>query len=291
MDNAHVPAVGRTFRADLEVRAVDSNGDGFGFEGYAAVYDSLSQRLFDPVLGWFYERLNPGAFRSVLAGKPDVKLLVNHDPSLLLASTSGNTLTLTGDQRGLHVKADIAPTTLGNDLRVLLKRGDISQMSFAFSVAPGGERAEEGPDGTIRTITKVGELTDVSIVTYPAYTATNASVRSICGHNFFNDAADLKIDELRSLAWQIHRGEVEAREIDRDMIDALLRKTPHVSPWMAEQVTRAVEADDELRAAIQVQPAEVRSDEGTTGRPADITAELAAYDSRLRLAQIPRHRA
>jgi HK97 family phage prohead protease len=281
------PTSTRTFTADFEVRELTGNpSDGYEFSGYAAVYDTLSQKLFDYELGYFYERLNPGAFKQVIASKPDVKLLVNHDASLLLASTRGGTMQLTADQKGLLVSANLAPTTLGQDMRILLRRGDISQMSFAFCVAPDGERVADSPQLglPIRTITKVSELSDVSIVTYPAYVATEASCRSICGHNFFSEDDDLKIDELRNLAWQIHKGEIEARDSDKSMIDALLMKTPHVSPWMAEQVTRAIAADTDLQAAIQSQSDDVRSD-GTTGEP-DTASVLAAYDLRLRLAQI-----
>lgn len=153
----------------MELR--DAGEDTYTFVGHAAVFDQPSQDL-----GGWTERIKRGAFKRVLGD--DVRFLVNHDPNLLLARTRSGTLRLKEDPTGLAVEADIAPTTLGKDLRVLLERGDMTQMSFAFTVAREGAEWNEDEEGNlVRTVTRMGELFDVSPVTYPAYTQTDGGVR------------------------------------------------------------------------------------------------------------------
>jgi phage head maturation protease len=65
------------------------------------------------------------------------------------------------------------------DLMVSIERGDIDQMSFGFRVAKGGDEWLYTDDAVTRTITKVEELFDVSVVTYPAYPDTDVAVRSL----------------------------------------------------------------------------------------------------------------
>lgn len=156
----------RALPIDLEIRDLDD--DAFTFAGHAAVFDELSEDL-----GGFREQIKRGAFKRVLGD--DVRFLVNHDPNLLLARTRNGTLRLKEDVKGLAVEADIAPTTLGKDLRILLERGDMTQMSFAFMV----EEADwDDVDGElIRTVSRMGGLFDVSPVTYPAYPQTDGGVR------------------------------------------------------------------------------------------------------------------
>ena len=60
-----------------------------------------------------------------------------------------------------------------------MERGDITQMSFGFSVRPGGQDWAKDDNGrTIRTLKKV-RLYDVSPVTYPAYPQTDVAVREM----------------------------------------------------------------------------------------------------------------
>lgn len=161
------------FPAGLERRLVpaafietrEAEGSLFEFSGYAAVFDSPSEDL-----GGFTEIIKHGAFKG--RTDDDVRLLINHDPNLLLARTISDTLRLKEKPEGLHVTADIADTQAGRDLKVLIERGDMSQMSFGFRVLEDSGDVDED-DNLIRTITKVRELFDVSPVTYPAYPETS----------------------------------------------------------------------------------------------------------------------
>tara|TARA_R110000824_G_scaffold376370_3_gene567480 strand:- start:1045 stop:2046 length:1002 start_codon:yes stop_codon:yes gene_type:complete len=133
-------------------------------EGHAAVFNELSEDL-----GGFREKINPGAFDDVLDN--DVRAFFNHDPNFLLARTSSGTLKLSTDKRGLKYSFDVPDTTAGRDLLVSMKRGDITQSSFAFQVE--SDTWNTTSKGEIRTIEKVSRLFDVSPVSIPAYPTAN----------------------------------------------------------------------------------------------------------------------
>jgi HK97 family phage prohead protease len=125
----------------------------------------------------FIERIAPGAFRKSLKSRNTIKMYMNHDSSMLLASTRSKTLRLEEDSRGLLVNADLPDTTVGRDLSVLMQRGDVDSMSFGFSVPAGGDKWSD--DGMNRELRNV-RLHEVSVVTgFPAYKATSANVRSL----------------------------------------------------------------------------------------------------------------
>ena len=138
--------------------------------GHAAVFNSLSENL-----GGFREQIAPGAFSTAIQ-TDDVRALLNHDPNLVLGRNKAGTLRLAEDSQGLAIEIDPPDTQTARDLMVSMKRGDITQMSFGFSVRHGGESWSKDPAGMhVRTLSKV-RLFDVSPVTYPAYTATDVSV-------------------------------------------------------------------------------------------------------------------
>ena len=169
------PVAPRVKGSGVEFRQITSElraeSDG-RFVGYAAVFNSPSQPL--P----FVERIAPGAFaRSLRNRKSDIRLYVNHNSDLPLASRRSGTLELTEDDRGLKVEADLPNTSYANDLRELMATGVVDRMSFGFSVGKGGDRWSD--DGSERTLTSV-TLHEVSVVTgFPAYEATSAALRSL----------------------------------------------------------------------------------------------------------------
>lgn len=155
---------------DFELRQA-SSGDGMSFSGYAAVFNSDSEPL--P----FVERILPGAFSKSLRSRNNIRMYMNHDSSMLLATTRAKTLRLQEDSKGLLVDADLPDTSVGRDLSVLMQRKDVDSMSFGFTVPSGGDRWSD--DGMTRELKQV-RLFEVSVVTgFPAYTATSASVRSL----------------------------------------------------------------------------------------------------------------
>jgi HK97 family phage prohead protease len=155
---------------EFELRAAPQ-GEGMTFSGYAAVFNSDSEPL--P----FIERIAPGAFAKSLKARNNIRMYMNHDSNMLLATTRGKTLRLEEDSRGLHVEADLPDTTVGRDLSVLMQRKDVDSMSFGFTVPQGGDKWSN--DGMQRELTQI-KLFEVSVVTgFPAYAATSATVRSL----------------------------------------------------------------------------------------------------------------
>ena len=155
-----------------ELRADDVGGKP-KLRGYAAVFNRWSEDL-----GWFRERIAPGAFANVLGD--DVRALFNHDSNYVLGRTKAGTLRLSEDERGLLVEID-APTDgpLVGLVVNPIRRGDINQMSFAFSMDGGAEEWDYSKDVPERTLKRVGRLYDVSPVTYPAYADTSIAARSL----------------------------------------------------------------------------------------------------------------
>lgn len=154
---------------DVEIRALDTEDGSIRIGGYAATFNQEATGLN------FREMIAPGAFTRTLQSGNPVFLLVNHDMGELpLAATQSGTLQLSEDRVGLRMEADLDPSNpRAAEVASALRRGDVSKMSFAFSVAEGGQTREEG----LRTLTDL-DLYEVSIVTLPAYDSTTVGMRS-----------------------------------------------------------------------------------------------------------------
>lgn len=155
----------RSFLQPLEVRA---DQGAMTLTGYAAVFGQATD------LGPFREQIAPGAFSETLRSS-DVRALFNHDASKVLGRLSAGTLRLTEDATGLSAEIDLPDTTDGRDVRELVRRGDVSGMSFGFRVL--SDRWDFTGDEAFRTIEAV-ELYEVSAVTFPAYEGTTIALRS-----------------------------------------------------------------------------------------------------------------
>ena len=162
----------RTWTAPVKITRTETRDDSDELivEGYAAVFDSDSE----PIAGMFIERMQRGAFKRTLAADPDVRLMVNH-AGLALARTANATLALEERPRGLFFRAQLPDTPTARELHTLVQRGDMDQCSFAFTVAEDRwiEPDKDSSDLPRRTITRIGELFEVSVVTFPAYASTS----------------------------------------------------------------------------------------------------------------------
>jgi len=152
-----------------EVRAVATNDGSIKVAGYAATFNNEATGLN------FREVIAPGAFTRTLQTDQPVFLLINHDMEQLpLASTRSGTLMLTEDEVGLRMEATLDPLNpRAAELASALGRGDVDKMSFAFTVAPGGDTRSEG----LRTLTDL-DLYEISVVNLPAYDDTSVGLRS-----------------------------------------------------------------------------------------------------------------
>lgn len=117
------------------------------------------------------EKIAEGAFADVLGPDKDVFSFLNHSPDAVLGRTSAGTARLLDEVTGPVIEVDIPDTSVGRDLLVNVKRGDITGASFWFQVASDG--ATWNDDFTERTITKISELIEAGPVTMPAYKSTS----------------------------------------------------------------------------------------------------------------------
>lgn len=189
-----------------ELRVEGAAGEPRTVHGVAVPWESLSLPLWrdwktgKPV----QEKFARGAFTEVLA-KPglDVVALRDHDRSRLLGRTP-NTLRVRETDRGLEYDFDVPDTSDGRDVIALLDRRDLRGSSFGFRVK--GEAFVEEADRIVRTVTIASDLFDVSVVTKPAYPASEASLRS-------EDAEELK----KALdAWRAGRNAYEIYALERE---------------------------------------------------------------------------
>jgi len=166
--------------------ATEQSIDGRTLAGYAAVYGQDSREIVEGGRK-FVERIAPGAFNETLSSGADVKLYYNHDASMPLARTRSGTLTLKSDRNGLAFTASLPETTLGNDVRALIERGDLSgEMSFGFIV----EEDSWNKNRTERLV-KRAKLLEISIVQDAAYPQTSSSLRSVSAA--YTEAARLRL--------------------------------------------------------------------------------------------------
>src|SRR3989442_5470087 len=164
--------------SDLRAAAASKN---MKIEGYAATFNTPTQ-IMD-----FQEVIRPGAFTRALKEKQDVRALVNHDPSRIIGRTKAGTLTLKEDKKGLFFSCVLPDNTMGRDLYESVKRGDISDCSFAFKAVKQNWTEQKSDDGSWRGVRELLDLDllDVSCVVYPAYSGTgvNAPVEDLNANN------------------------------------------------------------------------------------------------------------
>ena len=144
--------------------------------GYAAKFNKRTM-----IGSWFEEEILPGAFDDVLGD--DVRCLKNHDPSLLLARSTGGegTLKLEVDAIGLKYTFTIPDRSVGRDLENELETGDLTQSSFSFTTEEVVWVDREN-EPSLRQVKKIKKLYDVSPVTFPAYADTSIGKRAFDAH-------------------------------------------------------------------------------------------------------------
>lgn len=190
----------RRFVASGDVRI---KGDSMTIRGHASTFDDIYN------LGAFDERIAPGAFDGVM--EDDVRALVNHDMNRLIGRTKSGTLRLSIDERGLMTEIDLPESAV--EVRESIKRGDLSQMSFGFTVEQDEwtKRSDDG-DRELRTITRIGKLYDVGPCTLPANPNTDVALRSRDHAAALDESATITGDGTGTALPEIKDGEVVTEE-------------------------------------------------------------------------------
>jgi len=147
----------------------------FSLRGYAATFGTESKDL-----GGFYEIVAPSAFdKSLSDPASDVRCTYNHDANTVLGRQKNGTLTISTDNKGLKFRCQLDRNQRSHcDLHAAVKRGDVSDCSFAFTVKPSGDTFASRNGKTLRTLNSVN-LIDVAAVCYPAYPGTSVSARAL----------------------------------------------------------------------------------------------------------------
>ena len=147
-------------------------------KGYASTFNE-PYTLYENDDWRFNEVVDARAFDNT--DMSDVILQYDHC-GRVFARISNNTLTVTPDEKGLLIEADLGGTELGRQLFEEIRGGYTNKMSFGFTVDGEDYLDTKDTDGkalTVRTITSVRKLYDVSAVSLPANDATSISVRSL----------------------------------------------------------------------------------------------------------------
>lgn len=160
---------------NFEIRASEDDNNRGIIEGRAIVYD----KKYDA--GYFEETIARGALKNT--NLKDVRFLVNHNTDMIPLARSRNnnensTMQLIVDDEGLRVKIklDVENNSDAKNLYSAIKRGDITGMSFMFTIR-GEDWKDENTDYPKRTITDIEQVFEVSAVTFPAYEETEINAR------------------------------------------------------------------------------------------------------------------
>lgn len=160
---------------NFELRAENNEKNGDHITGRPIVYNSMTD------LSYFNEVIEVGALDK--ANLKDVRFLVNHDTSMIPLARSRNnnensTMQMEVDKDGMSIRVNL-DTENNSDARNLysaIKRGDITGMSFMFTIDKE-EWEELDSEHPTRRIKSIGQVLEVSAVTFPAYEATEISAR------------------------------------------------------------------------------------------------------------------
>lgn len=162
----------------IECRSTDD--DSMIVEGYATTFGEPYE-LYSYGDYTVREQVDANAFDG--CDMSDVIMQYDHTGKVL-ARTRNNTLTLSVDEHGLKIRADLSGTEAARQLYQEIKGGFIDRMSFAFSIQEDKREItndkETGKTDVLRTIMRFKKLYDVSAVSTPANDSTEISARAYC---------------------------------------------------------------------------------------------------------------
>lgn len=217
----------------IENSEIRANAESRDVDGYALLFGVLSRNL-----GGFREKIDPEAVDGVVEAS-DIMAVLNHDTSrgILARSRFGvGSLTLSVDEKGLRYTFSAPHTALGDECLEYLRRGDITQSSFAFTVKEDAWEKQE--DGTyIRTIKKFDRLYDVSPVFEPAYFGTEVKCRSF---EDFKAEEERKEAEAKAEEERLAGEKRQAEEAEKE------EKLAQYYAQMREEYKEALKKGDEL---------------------------------------------
>ena len=191
---------------NFEIRAENNEKNGDHIVGRPIVYNSRTN------LGWFDEIIEAGALDK--SNLKDVRFLVNHNTNMIPLARSRNnnensTMQLEVDKDGMAIRVnlDTENNTEARNLYSAIKRGDITGMSFMFTI-DDEEWENLDSDHPTRHIRKISQVFEVSAVTFPAYESTEISARD-------KEALESAKATLESVRRQALESELESLELEK----------------------------------------------------------------------------
>ncbi len=203
---------------------IEVRNDKVVIDGYVNAVGRDSRPISSP-MGKFVEQVEPGAFRSSLAKRQDVDLLLNHRKDRRLGSTGGGELRLTEDNIGLRAHAEVS------DSEVIEKARSGKLRGWSFGMYAGNDEFEERAGNIPRRHLKELDMFEVSLIDdsmLPCYAGTSVECRA--------DGA--VFSETRSFEDKV---EVESRA------DVPVRDAAYWEKWLADTRARISIEDAEYR--------------------------------------------
>ena len=220
-----------------QYRAFDLQPEGNKIEGYAVVFEQKTLLDRDPFTGTeFFEMISKNAFDG--CDMSDVVLNVDHEGAPIARTKAGN-LVLQVDDHGLKVSATLT-TTRGHEVWEEIQAGNLSKMSFAFNIEEQSYNKAERTN----TITKIGKLWDVAVVTFPAYEQTCVFARSGAAGHIAEEQRSYVHRKITDMGEKVLPPIPEMRKEDRfagleydlDRLKSLEQKACDIRSWKPEGV-------------------------------------------------------
>lgn len=196
----------RTMKIDIPEEAKAAPGelvnDKMIVEGYAVVFEQPQTYT------WGDETYTETISRNALSGA-DMRRVVmryNHNDTVFaMARVKNGSLMLTIDDFGLKIRAELIDTQSNRDLYRMIQDGLIDEMSFAFTVAQGGDVWEYSDDWKTvsRTINEIETVYDVSAVDTGFYENTSIYARAFDSVDALKEQAEkakLELEKARAIA-------------------------------------------------------------------------------------------
>lgn len=237
--------------AQKEIRKAEiQSASGRTVSGYAVRFETESVNM------GFVEVIKRGAITEETIKTSDVFALLNHNENTVLARSNHGvgSLTLRVDNDGVFYEFEAPNTANGDELLEHIKRGEISQSSFAFTVSneDGAETWTKRSDGVIvRQINKIARLYDISPVYQPAYESTTCSKRALEKLSELNkDMEDNK---------DLHN-EQDLQEIEllKAIIDEQEQKIKELQEAQTEPESDENRADDDDEKKDEIEPSDTQ---------------------------------
>lgn len=231
---------------DLEIRTSEVLTDNKTIYGKAISFDTLSVDL-----GGFRETIKRGAITQDLINHSDIFARTNHKDDYILARSKNGKGSLSLELRddGLYFSFELPNTEKGNELREHIKRGEITQCSFAFNAAKeANSEVWRNENGIIyRDIYKIGYLGDVAPVYKPAYEETYVSMRAMECAKTLKEEEELKAMQEEEETEEIDETTTETEDEtvkDNDVIEGEETKEEVIDDDTEEAVEDEKETDE-----------------------------------------------